>query len=61
MLEIIKVIALLCQVSTADKSVPLSEVLEFQRVCQKRYIMCVRAGKNDTLAEDLEACILEQK
>lgn len=59
MLEIIKIIALLCQIGSGDKSAAYLQSLQLE--CQQKYVKCVRAGKNDTLAEDLEACILEQK
>ncbi len=61
MLEIIKAIALLCQIGAGSN---VSTVVEHQLICQKEYIKCVRAKKpaSRSQREDaIERCILEKK
>ena len=64
MLEIIKVIALLCQISPSAGSTGYVEKLDkYQLKCQKEYIRCVTKKNHSRiiLDEALEQCILERE
>lgn len=61
MLEIIKIIALLCQIGGSST---IDRVQDAQKACQQDYIKCIRKNKPYTAmqkSDALEKCILENK
>lgn len=64
-MEFFMAIALLCQVSSADKggmtTGPYSYTEDRQLDCQQRYVHCVNTKSDGTYAEKLEKCIMEKK
>lgn len=52
MIKIITAIALLCQVSTADRSYNLEDVQKAQNKCQVEYIKCVHEQMGEENHED---------
>ncbi len=61
MIEIIKIIALLCKVSSGVDNVSMVDYIEKNQLkCQKYYIKCVDLS-NSTSFRQLKKCILEKK
>jgi len=66
MLEMIRTIALLCQVTGTisnnySKTIDYDEVNSLQKECHKQLIECINKKKHGTLGGTLQECILESK